>query len=62
MCSCVDVLFQLVYQSVEWMGQIAIDAEPANLSLVAFETTKDGEKRTMVNRHSFIQSVLCSML
>jgi len=42
----------LTYQSLEWKGQIAIEADPAHLSLAAFETTKDNEKLTMVNRSS----------
>jgi len=56
MCVCGHVLFQLVYQSVEWKGHIAIEMEPANLSLAMFETTKDGEKRTMVSQHFSIQA------
>jgi len=47
--SFICVPFQLVYQTLEWTGQIVIEAEPANLSLALFETTKDGEKQTMVN-------------
>jgi len=42
-------LLQLTYQSMEWKGQLSVEAEPATLSVVTLETTKDDEKLTMVN-------------
>jgi len=48
LCDCV----QLTYQSVQWKGEIAIEADPPHLSVASFETTKDGEKLTLVSRTS----------
>jgi len=58
---CLCGLFQFIYQSMEWKGHIAIEAEPANLSLATFETTRDGEKRTMVNYSSSVAIHRCAM-
>jgi len=45
-CGC--GIFQLSYQLMEWKGLITIEAEPPDLFIVAFETTKDGAPLTMV--------------
>ena len=50
---------QLMYQSMQWTGQVTVEDKPASLSLATFETTKDGEKLTMVNRISC--AVLCNV-